>query len=50
VQCPHMKKSNLASILQVLQQPRPDQIVEIRADVLGPARKNLDEMFRLTEA
>jgi quinolinate synthase len=49
VQCPHMKKSTLASILQVLQAPRPDQVVEIPADVLGPARRNLDEMFRLTE-
>ena len=49
VQCPHMKKSTLASILQVLQNPRPEQIVEIPADVLGAARKNLDEMFRLTE-
>ncbi|MCA1820150.1 MAG: quinolinate synthase NadA, partial [Halobacteriales archaeon] len=49
VQCPHMKKSSLASILQVLQAPRPEQVVEIPADVLAGARRNLDEMFRLTE-
>lgn len=49
VQCPHMKKSTLASILQVLQEPRPDQVVEIAPEVLDGARRNLDEMFRLTE-
>ncbi|MFO1534155.1 MAG: quinolinate synthase NadA [Thermoplasmatota archaeon] len=50
VQCPHMKKTNLASILQCLQAPRADQVVEIPASDLAGARHSLDEMFRLTEA
>jgi quinolinate synthase len=49
VQCPHMKKTSLASILQVLQSPRPDQVVQIPASELAGARRSLDEMFRLTE-
>ena len=50
VLCPHMKRTTLADILQVLQGPRPDQVIEIDADVLDGARANLDEMFRLAEA
>lgn len=50
VQCPHMKKTSLASILQVLQSPRADQVVEIPAADLAGARHSLDEMFRLSEA
>lgn len=49
VQCPHMKKTGLASILQVLQSPRPDQIVEIAPRSLLGAKRSLDEMFRLGE-
>ncbi|HUR61351.1 MAG TPA: quinolinate synthase [Candidatus Thermoplasmatota archaeon] len=50
VQCPHMKKTGLASILQVLQAPRADQVVQIPEVDLAGARRTLDEMFRLTEA
>ncbi len=50
VQCPHMKKTTLASILQVLQSPRPDQIVQISPSALAGARRSLDLMFELTEA
>lgn len=49
VQCPHMKKTGLPAILQALQAPRPDQVVEIPADVAVRARRSLDEMFRLAE-
>ena len=50
VQCPHMKKSTLASILQVLQEPRSDQVVHIpEADQVG-ARASLDAMFRYAES
>lgn len=48
VQCPHMKKTGLASILQVLQAPRPDQVVHIEERALAGARRSLDEMFRLS--
>ncbi len=50
VMCPHMKKTTLASILGALQAPRPDQVVEIPADVVEAARRSLDLMFELTEA
>ena len=48
VMCPHMKRTDLAAILQCLQDPRPDQVIEIPADVLAGAERNLSEMFRLT--
>ena len=50
VQCPHMKKSTLASILQVLQDPRADQVVSVPDGELRGARASLDAMFRLAEA
>jgi quinolinate synthase len=50
VLCPHMKKTTLASILQVLQSPRPDQAVQIPAQDLDGARRSLERMFELTEA
>jgi quinolinate synthase len=49
VLCPHMKKTQLADILQVLEAPRPDQIIEIPDDVLKGAQRNLEMMFRLAE-
>ena len=49
VQCPHMKKTGLASILQVLQAARAEQVVQIPEADLAGARRTLDEMFRLTE-
>ncbi len=44
-----MKKTTLASILQCLQSPRPDQVVEIPAQDVKGARRSLDKMFELTE-
>src|SRR5688572_26694432 len=49
VMCPHMKKTTLASILQCLQAPRPDQAVEISPQDIAGARRSLDRMFELTE-
>jgi quinolinate synthase len=46
VQCPHMKKTGLASILQVLQAPRADQVVEIPESDMAGARRCLDAMFQ----
>lgn len=50
VLCPHMKKTQLADILQVLESPRPDQIIQIPDDVLAGAQQNLEKMFRLADA
>ncbi|MEK6975382.1 MAG: quinolinate synthase NadA [Candidatus Thermoplasmatota archaeon] len=49
VMCPYMKKSTLASILNVLRAPDRDHVIEIPEAVRVRAKKSLDEMFRLTE-
>ena len=49
VMCRHMKVTQLEDILQALKAPRDDQIIEIDADVIERAQRNLDEMFRLAE-
>ena len=49
VMCRYMKATQLEDILQAMQNPRPDQIIEIDADVIERAQRNLDEMFRLAE-
>jgi quinolinate synthase len=49
VLCPHMKKSTLASILNVLRAPDAAHTIELPEDVRVRAKKSLDEMFRLTE-
>ena len=47
--CRHMKATQLEDILQALQEPREDQIIEIDSDIIARAQHNLDEMFRLAE-
>lgn len=49
VMCPHMKKTDLAAILQCLQDPQGDQVIQIPDDVIEGAQRNLEEMFRLTK-
>ena len=49
VMCRHMKATQLEDILQALREPRLDQIIEIDAEVITRAQRNLDEMFRLAE-
>ncbi len=49
VMCRHMKATQLEDILQVLKEPRPDQIIEIDDGIITRAQRNLDEMFRLAE-
>jgi quinolinate synthase len=44
-----MKATQLEDILQALRAPRLDQIIEIDAEVITRAQRNLDEMFRLAE-
>ena len=49
VMCRHMKATQLEDILQALQEPRVDQVIEIDSDIIARAQHNLDEMFRLAE-
>ncbi len=48
VLCPHMKRTDLTHILQALQAPTPDQIIEIEPGVLEGAQRNLERMFALS--
>ena len=48
--CRHMKKTHLEDILQAIESPRGDQIVEIGDDVIGRARDCLNQMFELAES
>ena len=48
-QCPYMKQTTLASILQCLRDPRPEQCVEVGAGDIVGARRSLDAMFRYAE-
>ena len=50
VQCPHMKKSTLASILSALESPSKEQVVELPPAVIAGARRSLDAMFAYAEA
>ena len=49
VMCRYMKMTQLEDILQALRDPRPEQIIELNADVIELASRSLDEMFRLAE-
>lgn len=46
--CPHMKRIDLRRVVQVLEGPRPDQIVEIPEDVRVGASKAIERMFEWT--
>lgn len=48
VLCPHMKRVDLRRVLQVLECPRPDQIVEIPEDVRMRAATAIERMFEWT--
>lgn len=45
--CPYMKKITLESVLDVLKNPAPQQIITIPDEVALKARKTLDRMFEL---
>lgn len=47
--CPYMKMIDLPSVLQVLNQPGPGQVIEIPLDVRESALLSLNKMFELTE-
>lgn len=46
--CPHMKMIGLDQVLQVLESPRPDQVVELDEDLRLRALKAIERMFELT--
>tara|TARA_B100000941_G_C28119717_1_gene357470 strand:+ start:43 stop:174 length:132 start_codon:yes stop_codon:yes gene_type:complete len=43
-----MKRTQLEDILQALQDPYPEQIVNLDEETIRKAKKSIDEMFRLT--
>lgn len=47
--CSYMKKNNLLNTLEVLVNPRPDQVVTVDAAVAKAAQKAIDKMFELTK-
>lgn len=49
-ECPYMKQTDLAKILQVLRAPRPDQEIRISRPTLQAARRSLERMFVMAEA
>jgi len=46
--CPHMKRTGLDKVLQVLEAPRPDQAIEIPEDVRVRALRAVERMLELT--
>ena len=48
VMCPYMKRNELRKILQVLTDPKPEQIIEIPEEIRIKAKRSLDRMFELT--
>lgn len=47
--CPYMKRVNLKNILEAMENPKPDQIVEIPENTRKRALRSLKKMFELTE-
>ncbi|HNZ03954.1 MAG TPA: quinolinate synthase NadA [Myxococcota bacterium] len=48
--CPHMKMTGLRDVLQVLESPRPDQVITVPEPVRTGAARAIDKMFELTAA
>lgn len=48
VMCPYMKRNELRKILQVLTDPKPEQIIDIPEEIRLKAKRSLDRMFELT--
>jgi quinolinate synthase len=47
--CPHMKRSDLRNVLQVLTAPRPEQVIEVAEDLRVRALRSIERMFALTQ-
>ncbi len=48
--CPHMKMTGLRDVLQVLENPRPDQVITVPEPMRTRAAAAIDAMFRLGDA
>ncbi len=46
--CPHMKRVELRKVLQVLEAPRPDQVIEVPEGIRVRALRAIEAMFELT--
>lgn len=47
--CKYMKSNSLDNIVRALEDPRPQNVIEIPADVLQKARRTIDRMFEFVE-
>ena len=47
--CSYMKKNTLINTLEVLVEPRPEQIVQVDGAVAAQAKKAIEKMFELTK-
>jgi quinolinate synthase len=47
--CPHMKRVELRKVLEVLENPKPEQVIELDEGVRVRALRSLERMFELTK-
>src|SRR5262249_50867095 len=47
--CPHMKRVDLAKVLEALENPRPEQIIDVPEPVRARALRAIERMFELTK-
>lgn len=47
--CPYMKKIMLKDILQALKSPRPEQIIQLKPEVMRNTKKSLNKMIKLSK-
>ena len=47
--CKYMKSNSLDNIVRALEDPRPQNVIEIPADVLQKARRTIDRLFEFVE-
>ncbi len=48
IMCPYMKKITLENILQALENPKPEQIIEVDENIRVKALESIQKMFELT--
>ena len=47
--CPYMKKIMLKDVLTCLKSPTPNQIVDLKPEIIAKAKKSLDKMITISE-
>lgn len=47
--CPHMKRVDLMKVLEALESPRPEQVIEVPEDVRVRALRAIERMFELSK-